>query len=322
MKKVLTSFTGLLSIVTLAVSIYGILNQRDILDWFALRSYDPPSRIVVLADETTMNDHARKVFYVNKPALQDKPTFRSSCTSTEQSIVLGCFVESKGIFLLDVEDPRLSGVVQVTAAHEVLHAFYERLSTKERKKVDTMTTDFFTSVTDVRLKKTIEDYRAKDPSIVPSELHSILASEVQNLSPELESYYGRYFKDRKAIVAFSEKYEQTFIDLENQVKDYDNQLNNLKKSIDDNQAEIVISEAKIDSEKKSLDSKLSSGRTEAYNQSVPGFNSLVNNHNALIRRTKALIEQYNQLVERRNALATTEQELVGAIDASSLPKQQ
>lgn len=314
--------TAVVSVVVIAGSLYGVTHARDILDWAALRGYTPPTQVAQLADQTTMTDLARKVFYVNKPDIQDKASFKGSCSQAEQTIVLGCYVENGGIYLLNVGDPRLEGVMQVTAAHEVLHAHYDRLSADERAKVDRMTAEFFAGLKNERVKKVVENYRKKDASIVPNELHSILGSEVRNLSPELDAYYARYFKDRNAVVAFSEKYEQTFVDLESQVVAYDTQLAELRTQIDTNQQRLKDSEAQIDVQKQQLDALLAANRTEQYNAGVSGFNALVNQHNVVIRQTQGLIEQYNRTVELRNSLATTEAQLVEAIDANSLPKQQ
>lgn len=312
----------IVSIAVIAGSVYAVTNTRDILDWFALRNYTPSQQLVTLADQTTMNDQTRRVFYVNHPEVLDKPEFKVSCTQAEQTIVLGCYITNDGIFLLKVDDPRLEGILQVTAAHEVLHALYDRLSAKERADVDRMTSEFFATLDNERIKTTVENYRAKDPAIVPNELHSILASEVRTLSPELEAYYARYFTNRGAVVDYSEKYEQTFIGIETQVKDYDVRLEQLKTEIDQSQASLEGTEIEIDTQKQRLDALLNANEVEAYNASVPGFNALVNRHNALIKTTQAQVDEYNQIVEARNALATTEAELVEAIDANSIPKQQ
>ncbi len=311
-----------IAVVLIAALATGIYKSRDILDFIALRNYQAPAQVAQLADQTTMADHTRKVFYVNHPEIQEKQQFKTSCTQAEQTIVLGCFISNDGIYLLQVEDQRLEGVLQVTAAHEVLHAMYDRLNAKDRQRIDGLTQQYFSTTTDERIKKTVENYRKKDASIVPNELHSILGTEVRDLPPDLEAYYARYFKDRKAIVAFSEKYEQTFVSLENQVNAYDQELRDIKATIDVNQGKLKASEDRIDSEKNRLDQLIAQKNVEEYNQSVSSFNALVNSHNALIRETQGLVERYNKIVEDRNALATTEAQLVQAIDANSIPKQQ
>lgn len=302
--------------------LYGLANLQAISDWLRLRNYDPPARIARIADDTTMDDGARRLFYVNQPELGDKVTFNQHCRTTEESIVLGCFIEGQGIFLLDVKDERLSGVIEVTAAHELLHAAYERLGRGEQERVDRMTAEFFVNLKDKRIRETVDNYRNRDPSIVPNELHSILGTEVRELNPELEEYYKQYFKDRQKIVQFSEQYEQTFTNLRAQVDQYDVQLMDLKAQIESSQAEIDAANSELQAERARLDQLLASGENEDYNDRVPGYNQQVAEYNRLINHTKQLISTYNSIVEKRNALATVEQELVEAIDSSQLTTQE
>lgn len=322
MNKFLRYFTIILSVVILSASVYGVTHTRQILDYVALYNYSPPAEVVKLADETTMNDTTRRVFYVNRPELQDKTEFKNSCVRQEETIVLGCYVENTGIFLLKVDDPRLDGIIEVTSAHEVLHAMYDRLSDSERQEVDAMTAAFFDSMSNERIRANIENYRKKDPSVVPNELHSILGTEVKDLSPELENYYARYFSNRKAIVEMSEKYESTFIRLEEQVNLYRTQLDNLKTSLDSNEKQVNTLGDQIDVERKRLDNLLKNGQTEEYNTGVPAFNNLVNGYNALIQARKNMISEYNRIVTLYNEVASTEAELVESLQVKPIETQQ
>jgi len=307
-----------LLVIVVGVGIFALANFQSISDYLRLRNYDPPQRIEKLADDTTMDENTRRLFYVNHPQLSDKAEFNSECRTTEESIILGCYVANKGIFLLDVEEPTLNGVIEVTAAHEVLHAHYDRLSSTEREKVDKMTRDFFQNITSERIKKTIESYRKKDPSIVPNELHSILATEVGELSPELEDYYKKYFKDRKKLVEFSERYEKAFIDLENQAKIIETRLSSLQSQIDANRSQIDALSDELDEEKARLDELLRNNQAEEYNSSVDDFNRRVSGYNSLINQTRQLINQYNDLVAEQHSLVLRQQELNEAIDSSIL----
>lgn len=306
-------FVGLLAVLTI-----GVLNFQDISDWWKLRNYQPDARIVQLADDTTMDDGTRRVFYINHPELDEKQEFKGRCNTAEQTIVLGCFIENKGIYLLNVTDERLEGVLEVTAAHETLHAMYARLDESERAKVDKMTADYFATITDERIKSTVENYRAKDPGVVPNELHSILATEVRSLSPELEQYYSQYFKDRKKIVSYSEDYEQAFVDIETKGEQYDARLADLKQRIDANKSDIDALGVKIDNEQKRLDALLAANRVDEYNQAVPGYNALIGQYNRVVNQTKQEIKDYNDLLDERNKLVIQQQELYEVIDANSV----
>lgn len=319
--KIRNTISWIVLIVLLVGGFFAVSNIQNIRDWVALRNYQPPEKIVALADKTTMKPETRRIFYVNHPQLDDKTDFRNNCQIAEQSIVLGCFVNNKGIFLLNVSDKRLSGIIEVTAAHETLHAIYDRLTSDEKAKVDKMTSDFFATIKDERILTTVENYRKKDPSVVPNELHSILASEVKDLSPELEEYYAKYFSDRQQIVSFSLQYEQAFLDLENKVEDYDQQLKSIKNQIDTNQASLVQQNLNIEDKRRELDSLLSGENFDQYNSQVGPYNQIVASYNSLINSTKQLVEKYNNLLEERNSIALQEQELVNAIDSNSIPKE-
>ncbi|HEX5797118.1 MAG TPA: hypothetical protein VFX86_01870 [Candidatus Saccharimonadales bacterium] len=316
--RIKNTISWLIVVLLLAVAVFGFTNAQAIYDWLHLRGYEPSARIAGLADDTTMKDTARRVFYVNHPELDGKQEFNTHCKAQEQTIVLGCFINGDGIYLLDVTDPRLSGVVEVTAAHEVLHAMYERLGSKERREVDKMTADFFRTLDNERIKKTIENYRAMDPGVVPTELHSILGTEVRNLNPELENHYKKYFNDRSKIVDYSEDYEQTFIDIGNKAKAYERQLADLKQTITSNEAVLDAKNTEINERQQELNRLLAEDRIEEYNSQVSPYNNAIDEYNVLVNETKQLINRYNELIKERNELVIQQQELYQAMDSNSI----
>src|SRR5690606_25698564 len=119
-----------------------------------------------------------RLFYVHNPELLNKVDFQGKCLHTEETIVLGCYITNSKIYVFDVSDERLHGVEEVTAAHEMLHAAYDRLNAKEKTRIDGMLSEVFNQSTDERLKATVESYRKRDPSVVPNELHSIIGTEI------------------------------------------------------------------------------------------------------------------------------------------------
>ncbi len=298
------------------LGVVGALWQRQaIYDWWRLKDYQPSAAIQSLATATTMNDHGRHMFYVYHPALEDKAAFNLHCSGNEKTVVLGCYITNQGIYIFDVTDPRLSGIEEVTAAHEMLHAAYDRLARDERTRVDNLTAQAFSGLTDERVRDTVERYRTRDPSVVPNELHSILATEVKDLPSELEQYYKRYFTNRQAIVAFSAQYQQAFTERQNKIEQLDKQINDLRAQIDRLQSQLNSSSRELEQQRNQLDALRASKRFEEYNTRVPGFNEEVRAYNADVNKVRTLIDQYNQLVKDRNALAVEENELIKAIDS-------
>ncbi len=292
------------------------LNRQAIYDWWQLRDYTPPSVVSSLASQTTMTDYGRKVFYVNQPTLTSDEEFAKACpnASQEQTIVLGCYHSNQGgIFLLDVRDQRLEGVEQVTAAHEMLHAAYDRLSDSERQDVDKMLQDYYKNgLTDERIKTTIDAYKKSEPNDITNEMHSIFATEVSDLPPGLEQYYKKYFTNRAQVAAFANRYQAEFSSREAAVDQADAQLTAMKKQIDDLQNEVRQKQNEVSVERKQL-TALREADVTAYNAGVPEYNQLVESYNSQVQRLRALINSYNQLVEKRNAIALEENQLVDAL---------
>lgn len=313
MNKRLASW--LISLVILAIPAVAWVQRNALFDAYRLRNYSPSSQITQLADATTMTHDARQLFYVYHPVLQDRASFGTSCGNQEQTIVLGCYILHRGIFLYDVPDHRLNGVKEVTAAHEMLHAQYDRLSSKDKAKVDALTADALKSITDERLLETIENYRKKDPSVVPNELHSILGTEVRNLPPDLEAYYKRYFTNRGAVVDFADAYKGEFTKREQQVEALDKQLTSLKSQIDALNVSLETQQRNLKAQHDNLQQLRSSGRVSEYNAGVPAYNLAVNAYNADVNKQRSFVEQYNALVEQRNSLAVEENQLIKALDS-------
>jgi hypothetical protein len=312
-------FKRILGVVfTLAVVsliLVGWFQRQYIYDQWRLSNYQPSTEIAALADSTTMTDKGRRLFYVNQPVVVSEADFNESCKTQESSIVLGCYIQNQGIFIFNVTDERLTGVKEVTSAHEMLHSAYDRLSPKEKKRIDQLTSQAYTQLKAERIRKNVENYRSQDPAVVPNELHSILPTEVRELSPELETYYKQYFSDRQQIVDYSERYESEFTKRQASVAELDRQLASLKLTIENERAGLERDYGSLIAEKKRLDSLLTAGDVSSYNRAVPNFNASIAGYNNSVRRVDQDISRYNSLVKQRNAIAVEVQNLAEAIDS-------
>lgn len=312
-------------LVMLVAGVLLVAQAQAIMDYIRLYNYTPSADIARLADETAMNDHGRKLFYVNHPVLADRAAFNKHCSHRgEHTIVLGCYHGvDRGIYLFDVTDDRLLGVEQVTAAHEMLHAAYDRLDPAERKRINGLLQEFYASqMHDERLKSTIQAYESSDTADVVNEMHSIFPTEIAAMPPELEAYYARYFTDRSKVVSFAQSYQAEFNSRRDMVKSYDERLKQLKVSMDENNATLLRREQEIESLRSRMEDRRRRGELADYNQQVPVFNRLVESYNALIAQTQGQIDEYNRIVEERNALANEVKGLAQSIDSTLTPIEQ
>lgn len=303
------------SLVIIATPIAAWLNKEAIYDAYRLRNYQAPLAVAKLASDDTMTDYSRHLFYVYHPQLQNKQDFQTSCSGSEKTIVLGCYILRRGIYLYNIKDERLAGVEQVTAAHEMLHAAYDRLSSSDKKQVNAWISDAYSKTTDPRIKETFESYR-KDGADTTNELHSILGTEVRNLSPELENYYKRFFTDRPAVVTYSEKYQAAFSARKTQGDQLIGQLNSLKTRIDGLNSQLSAERGNIDQEYNKLQQDRSGiSDVNDFNNRVRAFNNRVSNYNSRVGQASSLIDQYNDILKQYNALVVEEQQLYKAIDS-------
>ena len=291
--------------------------QKDALyDWWRLRDYAPPLAIEQLATDTTMTDYARHMFYINAPEQKPRATFSQSCPSgTEQSVVLGCYNGGQqGIYLLKVDNSELAGIEQVTAAHEMLHAAYERLSSNDRQTIDAELQDYYqTKLTDETIKKTIDEYMRTEPNELVNEMHSIFGTQIADLPTDLQNYYQKYFTDRSKVTDYYDSYEVAFSSRQAQIKLDDAKLDSLKAEIDQLEVTTDTQKKSLETQQATLQREQSSGNVNDYNRGVDTYNASVRAYNANVRRLQSLVDQYNQLVNDRNAIAFEQRALTQSL---------
>ena len=315
---------GVVTLIVLALLGFGLFNLQAIEDWLRLRNYAPPVAITVIAKADTMTDDAKHIFYVTHPDLiNEANAFRQTCPSFEQTIVLGCYRSgfSSAIYIYNVQDARLNGVVEVTAAHEMLHAAYDRLDQDDKSRINGLLNDFYSDdLRDKRVLETIDTYKQTEPDELLNEMHSIFATEVGSLTPELESYYQRYFSNRSAVVAFASKYADEFTSRIAEIKDFEQRLVDLKQKIDNKETTLGSQLEQMEADRRRLDGLRASGQVDEYNAAVPAFNAAVNGYNDGVVELRADIAEYNRLVAAHNALAAELSSLYDSLDTSLAPQ--
>ena len=316
LKRFLQSFV-LLAVLT--VSFLAVTNAQAISDWLILQRYEPTAEVAALAEKASLSGTGKRYFYVSRPEILDRDQFNQLCTSNEATIVLGCYTGQGRIYLFNVTDERLAGIKEVTAAHEMLHAAYDRLSGGQQQRVNHLIEAQLKNVSDQRVLELIDQYRQSDPNALLNEAHAIIGTELENLLPELEDYYNRYFTNRSAVVALAKRYAGVFLELESRSKQMEVDINNLKARIHELEDQLTGLKEQLDTERAQLDSLLENNQVDAYNSRVAPYNNLVNRYNAVLADYSAKIEQHNRLVEEYNRIALQHQDLIQSIDSRHQP---
>jgi uncharacterized protein YukE len=296
----------MISLLLLILLLVAMINQQKLYDWWRLRGYTPPAYVAQLATQDTMNSYTRHLFYLNRPKiLNTVQGFRDYCPENKNTIVLGCYRSGQnGIFIYNVPDPTLAGVTEVTAAHEVLHSVYARLSGKERNYVNGLLESYYKNdLHNATVLAEVKLYQETEPRDVMDEMNSTFGTEILNLPPALNSYYGKYFTDRSAIVHYEQQYEVQLTTRLNTVSSDDKTLASLQQSIQSQEGSLQQQYSQIEADHQQLTNLLNADETSSYNAQVDSFNSEVDAYNSAIGTLQANISSYNQLVTTRNLIA-------------------
>jgi len=222
-----------ISLGLLLSALFMFLNRQQLLDQYTVWQFRPSTEIAAVADRSQLTGHGKFLFYASQPQLLPRDPFNDACRSiaTEQTAVLGCYSMNR-IYLFAIDSQKLDGIKEVTAAHEMLHAAYQRLSDSERSRVNALLEKQSFGADEVRINELMAEYAKSEPGERLNELHSILGSELRTLDPELEAYYGRYFSDRSKLVALSEKYQSVFAELKTRQESLISELNMLADTVE------------------------------------------------------------------------------------------
>lgn len=251
-----------LSTLLLLVAVTIFVNRQALLDQYMVWQYQPSSEIVSITDRAEFSPEGRHLFYASHPQLLDRDGFNDACRSvaTERTAVLGCYAGSR-IYLFDIDNEKLTGIKEVTAAHEMLHAAYQRLPENEKSRVDALLEQQAQALgaSTSRIEELMAEYAKTEPGERTNELHSIIGSEVRSLSPELEEYYTQYFSDRNALVTLAEQYQSVFAELQQRQESLASDINSLADQIESQSVTYTRNLQVLSSDIKSFNARAGSG---------------------------------------------------------------
>jgi len=278
--------------------------------------YRPTPDIAALAARTTMTGLGRLYFYGAEPEVLTGQLFATSCPSAEASTqqILGCYRDHR-IYVLSVTRPELVTVVDVTAAHEMLHAVYEDLDTAQHGDVDPKLSALYDSTRDVHIHQIVPLYQRRTPLNVPNEMHSLIGTQVGTLTPELDTYYAQFFKDRSQIVNAYVAYVSVFDNLLNRYHELDVQLGDLRDQINGLRSQAQTAGGEAQRLGSQIDALRAQGRVNESNALVGPQNAAARQANGLVAQANGLIEQYNGLIAEINGIASQ----LGGLDSALRP---
>ncbi len=309
-------------------------------------TYKPSSpAIEQLAIATTMTPDAQQIFYKQDPSIEPKKRFHSLChqpgRKPEKTIILGCYINNGyegNIVIQSVTDARLQGLMEVIAAHEMLHAAYHELSQAERDRLSPKLRQAAKRVKDSRLLSVLEEYESGDPDIYANELHSHLGTELAELGdPDLDQHYQRYFQDRQQVITFAQKSRSTLFQLDAQAEKLKPEIDALETSLLQQKTLILQADRDLEAKaqrlkqmranlrqlKQEAEAALRRGDTslaEQFELQKNRLNTEVNQYNSRVQNLQGRVTQlnqqantYKQKVDTYNELAKTSRSILDSL---------
>lgn len=318
-KKIWKAFFSLIFLVLLgAGAFFTISNSHNIRDYFAAQNYKPTTEIEKITKKIKPTAFAKNIFYASNPQVENSDEFNQNCRNREEdSAVLGCY-KSGQIHVFDVQNSKLKGVKDVTAAHELLHAIWERMNSDEKDKIGKLLEAQYEKSKDPEFEKLMESYDRTEPGEKINELHSLIGTEQIELSKELEDHYAKFFENRKEIAEIYQGYNNNFKTLKNKTEALTAELKKIKPEIE----ELT---KKYNSDSEELEAEISEFNTNAKNrhyksqsefyrdrsklvaeinkltESRVNLNSLINSYNSKIKELQESSIEQNELYKSINS---------------------
>lgn len=276
------------SLLLFGVAGWLLFNQQYVKDQVSVWAYQSPANVKTIEERIELTGTGTFYFHATQPSLAEPEVFNQGCPRQETgSPILGCYTEGR-IYIYNVKNDQLDGIKEVTAAHEMLHAVWERMDPTEQKRIGALLRTEYAKLADSDLKERMDYYARTEPGELDNELHSIIGTEVATVSPELETYYARYFKDRQKVLDLHAKYDAVFKNLKSQSDALYGELTVLGKSIETRSAQYNADVAQLSSDIASFNSRADQGSFSSMAQ----FNS----------ERAALMARSNQLEADRNSI--------------------
>jgi len=310
--------SGLSTVLAIAVvfgGIYLVQHPQPIIDQVTVWQYEPTPAVEGHVERLGLTEHGKFLYYASTPSIETSMAFAESCPAHEGEDgfgILGCYVPaSKTIYLYDVTDERLDGTEEITAAHEMLHAAWDRIGGDERTRLSALLeAEYEKHSSDEAFKERMAVYARIEPGEHANELHSILGTEVAELGAELEEYYAQYFTDRTAVTSLHASANAVFVDLKARTDELVATMNALRAEIEADYAGYTASTDELNRDVEDFNSRAQANGPDEFRQ-------LQEEREALMRHKADLDSLYASIQERSNQFDAMMVELEGLNEVSA-----
>lgn len=321
MLKKLSLIKWLILAGLLAVVIVLVLQRDRVYDYYRGITYKPSAEMMKIRDSLDLTSEGEFIFNASQPALSERDEFNQNCRPTDaETAILGCYV-MENIYVYNIEDEQLKGIKELTAAHELLHAVYARMSDEEKNNLESVLGQVYKDNKEI-LEDDLKIYSSSERS---EELYVRAGTEVKTLPDVLEKHYAQYFTNQDKVVSYYDSYIAVFRRLKAELKALEAEMSELNTKIDNMTTEyknrVVQYEADVNQFNNCADTM---GCFSSQWEFDTRRNVLVNEQIALdvlYDEISNLIAEYNKKVEVYNSDVIETNRLTDKMNSNVKPKE-
>lgn len=232
------------SAILMAFVAFFALNFVAIKDIFIGLSYHPSDAMSEIRESLELTPKGSRIFNATLPELKEKEEFNQICRDEEsENAILGCYRGDR-VYVYNIVDEELPGIREVTAAHELLHAVYHRMSVDEKREIRDSLLAVYQKNQDV-LGEEIDIYTDDKKE---EELYVRVGTEIKDLPDELERHFAGIFKNQDKIAGFYQGYITIFREIEQKLSELLNLAQELDANIASKTAQYEVDVASLNAE--------------------------------------------------------------------------
>lgn len=310
-----------LMLIIAGVLVWVILNQQWLEDWWRGKDYQPTGEMLQIRDSLGLTERGEFLFRASTPQLSERDEFNAVCRAVEDEeiAVLGCYTD-KEIYVYNIDSEELDGIKELTTAHELLHAVWDRMSEGERGELASALKQVYDTAGEY-LKDELTTY---EESQRQEELFVRAGTEVMNVPTELEKVYAEVFQDQDAVVAFYNKYIAVFRAMEAEMDALEEEMKAVGEEIENTSSEYEIRMEQLNADITSFNACAeTAGCFGTDNEFYARRSELLARQgelNVMYERINQLIDKYNELVAKYNADVTKTNKLNQVMNSNSRPE--
>lgn len=233
-------------LVVVVVALNWMIDQTVVWDMWRGLSYRPDEAMQEIEEALELTSTGRRIFAATQPVVEGANGFNEHCGEHDDDVsVLGCYADGQ-IYIYRITDEQLALANKVTAAHELLHAVWERMSVSEQERVQ----EWLDEVRTQNAAWFADELETYDKEDEIEEIYTRAGTKLAELPEGLEEHYAKYFKNRGRIVEMYKAYEAPFEKLRSEISELYDEIERVRIEIENEREQYLDDvdalDAKID----------------------------------------------------------------------------